>query len=165
MADDAHHMLELARGSLSGDPYDPTAIQAYGQIIEAVRRPPGPRVPKDPQARLLFGLGRHVAADACLVYAAAQTIAADRHVDMVEALRVLHAAIDDLAAGRPVVERRRGPGPTARRHRSRHDCDVPAHSRGGVSQRFSRSDRRHGVRKIEIREVRPTRTSAGRSRL
>jgi hypothetical protein len=42
IADEAHHLLDLARGSLSGDPYDPTATQAHGQIIETIRHRPDP---------------------------------------------------------------------------------------------------------------------------
>jgi hypothetical protein len=150
IADEAHHMVDLARGSLSGDPYDPTAIRAYGQIIEAIQQPWRRQVPGDPEIKFGVGLGRHMVADTCLVYAAAQAIAADRHTDMAEALKVLDAAIDDMASGRPVSPWRRGRRHLAGRYRGRHDCGVQAHVRERGGHEFSSSGRRHGSRQTEM---------------
>jgi hypothetical protein len=121
-----------------------------GQIIEAIREPWGRGVPGDPEIRFGVGLGRHMVADTCLVYAAAQTIATDRHMDMTEALKVLDVAIDDMAAGRPVSSWRRCRGHVAGRHCGRHDCGVPAHGRDRGAQGFSSRDRRHGSRRTKI---------------
>jgi hypothetical protein len=142
IADEAHHIVDLVRGSLSGDPFDPTATQAYGQIIEAIREPGGPHLPGDPEIKFGVGLGRHIAAEASLVHASAQIIAADRHITMEQALRVLDAALDDMAAGRPVSSRERARRQEAPRHRSPRDCGVPAFGRGRGPRRFMSGDRR-----------------------
>jgi hypothetical protein len=150
VADDAHHIIDLARGSLSGDPYDPTTTQAYGKIIESIREPSwGKGLIADPQIKFAIGLGRHMVADTCLLYAAAQTIAADRDMHMAEALRLLDAAIDDMAAGRPVTPRL-GRRHTRHGHRDRHDCDMPTRGRGHEAQRLWAGNRQHGSREHKI---------------
>jgi hypothetical protein len=148
IADDAHHLIDLARGSLSGDPYDATATQAYGQIIESIRGPWGRGLPSDREITLGISIGRHMVADTCLVYAAAQVIAAEARMDMAEALRVLDAAIDDMAAGRPVTPAG-DRAHTSHGHRSQHDWHKPLRGRGREAQAFRTTDRRHSGRKTK----------------
>lgn len=157
VADDAHHIIDLARGSLSGNPYDATATQAYGQIIESIRAPWGRGLPGDREIKLGIGVGRHMVADTCLVSAAAQVIAAETHMDMAEALRVLDTAIDDMAAGRPVTPARGRPR-TSHGHRNRHDWHMPPRGRGREVQGFWTPDRRHSGRKTKTPSGHPTLT-------
>jgi hypothetical protein len=150
IADEAHDVINLARGSLSGDPYDATATQAYGQIIESIREPWGRGAPGDAEIKLGIGLGRHLAADTCLVYAAAQAIATARHMHMGEALQVLDAAVDNMAAGRPVTPRRPGPRHVPPGYRRRNDCDPQARDHGRQAQASLSSRHRHGSKRVRM---------------